>query len=702
MNTKKSTLLLVLLISIVLSACGGGGGGGGGNQSGNTTKDGVQTLSYDQGGTVSIGDQSSPIRGTKVLVKPNTLGADTETISIEYQDALPGPFSAQAQSFGVAQASKTLILKRGTDVDLELPAEVTLPYDKSVVADNEVPVVLFWDETLARYSPVSLISVDRSAGTVTFRTAHFSSYVVAILKAIADKLNVSQPSVDTIFRPSTDDFFVHNFGAYDYPGGSCLGMANYSAWYFDAKKPSKGAGLQTLYKEGIQAAEEDDQNVRELISRTFIASEQYWAHEALRVQAAEGEVFTGMYLIQSMIITGSPQVLLMADSVPLTINGFGHATTVYRYDADNLRFEVYDNNFPRETVFLEWNPLTGFGNYSKYNGKVQEFAFDALHSTFSPATFEKFFNGVESGWDSSKFAKISITQPTASSKDPNLYEVSGDTNVVIGGQVPRLGNETNPNAQRYAHIYLNGVTKAGVANVDQSGNFTFTIPTLPSATGTEMMILVSEHQKAWQRGFRAFKQIKIRSSGVSFFVNLGFETGAFDPWVNERHLWRGGDQVIPSDKSEITIAGFDPIATDLPTVRFGGFATRINNSDPNLHISTLTQSAVVPNASNPTLRFSWAAVLEDPQHQPDEQPYVEVSVVNQTKGTTLFSRRYFSNDPTYSGWQSYLGGQWKGIPWQVEEVNVASHIGDSLVLKVEAADCSLGGHGGYAYLDAEE
>lgn len=505
---RKYTNILIIALLGMVSACGGGSGGG----DDGSDKDGERTLSYSQGGTVEVKDQNSPIRGTKVLIKPGTLGADSETISISYEDALPGSFRAEAVLLDARQASKTLVLKRTTSVDLELPAEVTMPYDKSIVTDNDVPVVLYWDEATGKYSAVAVNSINRAAGTITFRTAHFSKFVVAILKAIADKLIVSQPSINTNFRPNADGFFVTNFGAYESPGGSCLGMANYSTWYFDNKKGTKGAGLQTLYKEGVPTAEEDDQNVRELISRAFIASSQYWAKEAQASQVAEGEVFTGVYLIQSMILTGSPQVLLMSDAVPIA--NFGHAVTVYRYDADNSRFEIYDNNFPRETVYLEWRPVSGFGDYSKYGGAAKEFGFDAWHSSFSFATFENLFNGVESGWDSSKFARITLTQPAASTSDPNILETSNTNNVIIAGQVPRLSGESNLNAPRYAHLYSNGINKVGVTPVDESGSFIFTIPTLAKPEGTNVMVLISESDKSWQRGFRAFKQVTIRVASV--------------------------------------------------------------------------------------------------------------------------------------------------------------------------------------------
>ncbi len=669
--------------------------------SGEESRDGKATLSYESGGEVSIVNPRSPIFGAKVVIAPKTLSASEETIEIKFEDTLPGPFNAEAQALGARQASKVLIVSRTGDMDLSLPAAVTLPYDKSIISDRGVPVVLQWDPEKRSYGAAAITSIDYDKGAVTFKLAHFTQkMVVATLKSIT---NAVTGLSDTGFRSDVDGFFVFNFGAYDSPGGSCLGMANYAGWYFDTKKASQGKGLYSLYLEGDPAKVEDDQNVRELISRAFMMSSQYWAQTALTAQVMTGEVFTGLYLLSTLILTKSPQTLIMADATP--IQSFGHAAVVYGYDASRQAFLIYDNNFPGEEVTLKWTLEDGFGTYSKnyaYNNQARKFAFDSLHSSFSPKTFETLFQGVENGWASSKFPKITLSQPSKQTSTPNFFEVASADNVTITGNVPRASAEQNPNAQRYAHIYLDGVNKVAAVPVSAAGDFNYSIKTLPNPAGTDVMILVSEDAVRFFNGFRSFKQFRIRAEGQSFFKNLGFETGGFDFWNSERHIWGGGAVVIPSDKSGIVANGFDPIATDLPVVRLGSFAARVNNFDPDGHISTVSQMAVVPAVANPTLRFHWSAVLEDPSHAPFEQPYVEVSVLDQTLGTTLYKQRYYSNDPGYSGWRSYDNGTWKAIPWQVAELGVKANVGSTLLIQVEAADCLLGAHGGYVYLDGEE
>ncbi len=664
------------------------------------------------GGTVAIESAGSPILGAKVEIGAETLVDTTETITITYEDALPAALNADALALGGKQISKVLVLKRTGVIDFGKAVSVTMPFDKAALGADAVPIVVTWDESISAYSPVTIRALDRDKGTVTFMTAHFSKFVVLVL----DKLfGLTPPDPATLtygvgFVPADDGFFDRNFGSYDSPGGNCFGMAGYAAWYHASKKASKGAGLGSLYKEGDVVLEEDDQTARELITRAYQAGEQKghlkaldWINDMSFLTREIGERFIAYQILAHLVVTKQAQILAMGVGGSPSWSK-GHAVTVYGYDGARKVFQFYDNNFPAEVVELPWDPIAGFGNYSIKGITWDRFAFASFNQAYSPATLEALFNGAESGWASSHFPKISIASPTEHATAKNTYEVATDENVAITGTVPRAADADNPTAQRYMHVYLNGTKFGSTIPVGNSDNsFTVSIAKLPVASGTDVMLLVSEKPDSWAGVFTAFKQFKVRVENQFFFKNFGLEAGDFSDWISERHVWGGGDSVTPSDKSTVVASGgFDPIATDLPTTLFGNFAARINNEDNNYHISTLTQSAVVPNAVNPVVRFYWAAVLEDPSHSPEDQPYVDVVVMNDTKGIELYRKRFFTNDPSYSGWKEYLGGSWKSIPWQLVELPVAAYVGDTLTLKVEAADCALGGHGGYAYIDAEE
>ncbi len=78
-------------------------------------------------------------------------------------------------------------------------------------------------------------------------------------------------------------------------------------------------------------------------------------------------------------------------------------------------------------------------------------------------------------------------------------------------------------------------------------------------------------------------------------------------------------------------------------------------------------------------------------------------VSNITDGIDLYRKRFYTNDPSFGGWNGYQNGQWKAIPWQsVLLTGLSAYGGDQIELRMTGADCNLGGHGGYVYLDGEE
>jgi hypothetical protein len=113
------------------------------------------------------------------------------------------------------------------------------------------------------------------------------------------------------------------------------------------------------------------------------------------------------------------------------------------------------------------------------------------------------------------------------------------------------------------------------------------------------------------------------------------------------------------------------------------------------------------------IRFKVAAVMENPDHKPAEQPFYAVQINNLTTGRT-------GSNPLYFQW-SYAaqpGVPWKIIPskgtnsgsngtynyidWQSYDFAPGNSLiseGDEIQLIVLAAGCSLGGHDGHVYLD---
>ena len=218
------------------------------------------------------------------------------------------------------------------------------------------------------------------------------------------------------------------------------------------------------------------------------------------------------------------------------------------------------------------------------------------------------------------------------------------------------------------------------------------------------------------------------SNAFALFTNGGFESGDFSGgWATTTFLNPGLSGTAPFTGVNIQRGtGGSPLTTVL-----GPFTTEMSQSDANtgnaLHYplagkycavvnfqgasrngNTLTQTATttssdVQQADNRIhVDFGWAAVVENPGHPANEQPYVYVAVRDLTKSTLLYEKFIFAGD----------GSIWQDVPnspdgiqytdWQVIDVAPdpsALAVGDSVQIEVTAAGCSLGGHWGYVYVD---
>ena len=64
------------------------------------------------GGVIEVKSAQSPIKGAKVVIEAESLADDAETISLSYENELPGGLNAEAIALGAKQISKVLVLGR--------------------------------------------------------------------------------------------------------------------------------------------------------------------------------------------------------------------------------------------------------------------------------------------------------------------------------------------------------------------------------------------------------------------------------------------------------------------------------------------------------------------------------------------------------------------------------------------------------------
>ena len=202
----------------------------------------------------------------------------------------------------------------------------------------------------------------------------------------------------------------------------------------------------------------------------------------------------------------------------------------------------------------------------------------------------------------------------------------------------------------------------------------------------------------------------------ALFTNGGFEQNDFAGWtlgggtnpglLGAEPFTSASIQIIPGAAGPASIVGqfTDPIAPTIVLPRVGQLTAKLNDENGGALVTTLVQTDTVTNADIdpadgfPHIRFAFAPVMDDPSHAPDEQPYFYVSVKNLTDNSILFEQFAYSGQ---AGVNFLNGtGNWKYLEFQnVDAVLPLSAIGQQIELTVIAADCALGGHGGYVYVD---
>lgn len=155
-----------------------------------------------------------------------------------------------------------------------------------------------------------------------------------------------------------------------------------------------------------------------------------------------------------------------------------------------------------------------------------------------------------------------------------------------------------------------------------------------------------------------------------------------------------GDQVAPVSNG---LDGNSPLQRTNANNVFSEYGLRINNGDghssPNGNVDHVTKDFI----AGEVFVFNFATILENPpSHDYDEQPYLYIAifdengdkftsrcVVSQTEDCILFGT---AGDILYSDWSCL-------------KINTLPLQGQKATVQFTVADCTLGGHWGYTYVD---
>ncbi|MCF8423188.1 MAG: gliding motility-associated C-terminal domain-containing protein [Bacteroidia bacterium] len=143
---------------------------------------------------------------------------------------------------------------------------------------------------------------------------------------------------------------------------------------------------------------------------------------------------------------------------------------------------------------------------------------------------------------------------------------------------------------------------------------------------------------------------------------------------------------------------------------FDPVSVRMNGSVANARACRL-KYITTSSSINQRLSFSYAVVLQNPSgHSAGESPYFKVEIRNETTGAILPGCTSYTFNPkstlaSDSLFQSAIGSTFDPTfyrKWQYYSVDLSTlPLGTNVSINFEVGGCSLSGHWGYAYVDAE-
>ncbi len=200
------------------------------------------------------------------------------------------------------------------------------------------------------------------------------------------------------------------------------------------------------------------------------------------------------------------------------------------------------------------------------------------------------------------------------------------------------------------------------------------------------------------------REVFVSVQAQAVYPNADFETGTFAGWG----AWTGSCCPITTP-----VAGFDSMrhvimsgpGTDpysmglIPVVAPGGsFSARLGNDNTGAQAERLSYTFVVKPES-PFFVYRYAVIFEfPPDHPESKQPRFEV-ILRDASGQPLECGYYrVTCADQIEGF--IANGHYRIRPWTDVGVNLSDYIGQTITVEFATGDCGMGGHFGYAYIDA--
>ncbi|MGC4042076.1 MAG: T9SS type B sorting domain-containing protein [Flavobacterium sp.] len=202
-----------------------------------------------------------------------------------------------------------------------------------------------------------------------------------------------------------------------------------------------------------------------------------------------------------------------------------------------------------------------------------------------------------------------------------------------------------------------------------------------------------------------FQQLYSQSS----CPNSDFESGTLTGWQGQTGsccpISTSASAIITGRHTIMTGNGKDANTCDhVQVVAPGGlYSARVGNERTGAEAESLSYRMTVTPSSTLFI-YKYAVVLQDPGHEPEEQPRFQVRVLNaagQLIDPTCGQYTVVAQDGL-EGFQTCANpdGDIRYRDWTTVGLDLSSYMGQVITVEFETGDCSIGGHFGYAYVDA--
>jgi gliding motility-associated-like protein len=203
--------------------------------------------------------------------------------------------------------------------------------------------------------------------------------------------------------------------------------------------------------------------------------------------------------------------------------------------------------------------------------------------------------------------------------------------------------------------------------------------------------------------------------------NIDFEKGDFSGWTcyvggvadvggtNVISLSPSGGPVSGQHQmySRAADAGTRDYYGDFPVMcpNGSGYSVKLGNTSGGAQAEGLSYQFTIPPGENTyALIYHYAVVFQDPNHQPYQQPRLELEVTNITDNEliTCSSFTFFPNGSPLPGFFQSANSDSTAVwckDWSAVTINLNNMAGKTIQLFFKTADCTFRRHFGYAYLD---